>query len=46
LRAAKIAKEFGKQYILKTDGKEYQRIAAVKADRQHFIIPLNFPGSL
>lgn len=31
LRAVKIAKEFGKQYILKTDGKEYQRINDMKA---------------
>lgn len=44
LRAVKIAKEFGKQYILKTDGLEYQRIAAVKATGSSLIIPLNFPA--
>jgi len=43
-RADKIAKEFGKQYILKTDGKEYQDIAAVKATGNSFIIPLTFPA--
>jgi imidazolonepropionase-like amidohydrolase len=42
LRADKIAKEFGKQYIIKSDGKEYQNIAAIKATGSSFIIPLNF----
>jgi imidazolonepropionase-like amidohydrolase len=45
LRADKIAKEFGKQYIYNTDGMEYQRIAAVKALNTSFIIPLNFPAA-
>jgi len=45
LRAAKIAKEFGKQYIFKTDGLEYQRIAAVKATGSTLIVPLNFPSA-
>ncbi|WP_295651456.1 amidohydrolase family protein [uncultured Mucilaginibacter sp.] len=44
LRAAKIGKEFGKQYIFKTDGKEYQRIDAMKATGSAFIIPLSFPS--
>jgi imidazolonepropionase-like amidohydrolase len=44
LRAAKIGKEFGKQYIFKTDGKEYRRIAAMKATGSAFIIPLTFPA--
>ena len=44
LRAAKIGKEFGKQYIYKTDGKEYQRIDAMKALNSSFIIPLSFPA--
>lgn len=43
LRADKIAKEFGKQYIYKTDGKEYRRMDAMKATGGSFIIPLNFP---
>jgi imidazolonepropionase-like amidohydrolase len=43
LRANKIAKEFGKQYIFKTDGQEYRRIDAMKATGSSFIIPLTFP---
>lgn len=43
LRADKIGDEFGKQYIFKTDGKEYQRIAEAKATGGTFIIPLSFP---
>ncbi|MCX2481637.1 amidohydrolase family protein [Pedobacter sp. MC2016-15] len=42
LRADKIAKEFGKQYIIKSSGDEYQRIDAVKATGASLIIPLNF----
>ncbi|NOW98092.1 amidohydrolase family protein [Mucilaginibacter sp. SG564] len=43
LRADKIAKEFGRHYIYKTDGLEYRRIAAIKATGSEFIIPVNFP---
>ncbi len=43
MRAAKIGREFGKQYIYKTDGQEYRRIDAMKATGSSFIIPLNFP---
>lgn len=43
LRANKIAKEFGKQYIFKTDGDEYRRIDAMKATGSSFIVPLTFP---
>lgn len=42
LRADKIAKEFGKQYIIKSTGDEYQRIDAVKATGASLIIPINF----
>jgi imidazolonepropionase-like amidohydrolase len=45
LRADKIAKEFGKQFIYKTDGMEYQRIAAVKALNTSLIVPLTFPAA-
>lgn len=45
LRADKIAKEFGKQYIYKTDGQEYQRIDVVKALNASLIVPLNFPAA-
>ena len=44
LRVAKIGKEFGKQYILKTDGEEYQRIDDMKATGSTFIIPVTFPA--
>jgi len=43
LRADKIAKEFGKSYILKSNGDEYQRIDAVKATGASLIIPISFP---
>lgn len=43
LRADKIAKEFGKQYIIKSTGDEYQRIDAVKTTGASLIIPINFP---
>ncbi|MDB5156703.1 MAG: amidohydrolase family protein [Mucilaginibacter sp.] len=43
LRADKIAKEFGKKYVYKTDGEEYRRLDAMKATGSSFIIPLTFP---
>ncbi|MDF2431836.1 MAG: hypothetical protein JWP44_1467 [Mucilaginibacter sp.] len=43
VRANKIAKEFGKQYIFKTDGDEYRQLDAMKATGSSFIIPLTFP---
>lgn len=43
LRADKVAKEFGKQYIIKSNGDEYQRVDAVKATGATLIIPINFP---
>ncbi len=42
-RADKIAKEFGKSYIIKTGGNEYQRIADIKATAASLIVPLDFP---
>jgi imidazolonepropionase-like amidohydrolase len=42
LRADKIAKEFGKQYIIKAGGDEYQRIAAVKTTGASLIVPISF----
>jgi len=42
LRADKVAKEFGKQYIIKSTGDEYQRIDAIKATGASLIIPINF----
>ncbi|MGZ3874745.1 MAG: amidohydrolase family protein, partial [Mucilaginibacter sp.] len=43
LRANKIGREFGKQYVFKTDGQEYRRLDAMKATGGSFIIPLTFP---
>lgn len=43
LRADKIAKEFGKKYIIKSTGDEYQRLAEVKATGASLIVPLVFP---
>jgi imidazolonepropionase-like amidohydrolase len=43
LRANKIGKEFGKQYIFKTEGDEYRRIDAIKGTACSYIIPLSFP---
>jgi imidazolonepropionase-like amidohydrolase len=43
LRAAKIAKEFNLNYIIKGNGDEYQRISEIKATGNKLIIPLNFP---
>jgi len=42
LRASKIAKEFGLNYILKGAGNEYQRIEEIKKTDAKFIIPINF----
>jgi len=45
LRAAKIAKEFGKNYVLVGNGDEYQRINELKATGSSFIIPVNYPAA-
>ncbi len=43
LRAAKIAKEFGIQYVMKGIGNEFERIEEIKKTNSKFIIPINFP---
>lgn len=43
LRAAKIAKEFGLNYVLKGSGNEFERINEIKNTKASFIIPVNFP---
>jgi len=43
LRAAKIGKEFGLNYILKGSGNEFERIEEIKNTNSKFIIPINFP---
>jgi len=42
LRADKIGKEFGKQYIFKSTGDEYQRIPEIKAIGASLIVPISF----
>ncbi len=46
LRADKIAKEFGVQYIIKGSGDEYQRMDDIKNLKTSFILPLNFPSPM
>ncbi|MFH6936423.1 amidohydrolase family protein [Flavobacterium sp. FlaQc-30] len=43
LRAAKIAKEFGLNYVLKGSGNEFERIEEIKSTNAKFIIPISFP---
>lgn len=43
MRAYRIANEFGKKYILKAGGNEYQRINDMVYTHSTFILPLNFP---
>lgn len=43
LRAAKIGKEFGLNYVLKGMGNEFERIEEIKKTNSKFIIPINFP---
>jgi imidazolonepropionase-like amidohydrolase len=45
LRADKIGDEFGKQFIIKGAGDEYQRIEELKSTEAAFIIPVNFPAA-
>ncbi|MBU3742972.1 MAG: amidohydrolase family protein [Sediminibacterium sp.] len=46
IRAAKIGKEFGAQYIIKGGGNEYQRIAEIAALQSSFIVGLNYPVAM
>lgn len=43
LRAHRIAAEFGRKYILKAGGNEYQRIGEMKQTGATFVLPLDFP---
>ncbi|MEO1438471.1 MAG: amidohydrolase, partial [Bacteroidota bacterium] len=43
LRADKIAKEFGKQYVFVGNGDEYKRAQDLKATGSAFVIPVKFP---
>jgi imidazolonepropionase-like amidohydrolase len=46
LRADRIAKEFGTQYIIKASGYEYQRINEMAATKASFILSLNYPQAM
>jgi imidazolonepropionase-like amidohydrolase len=46
LRADRIAKEFGTQYIIKGGGNEYQRIKDIAATKATYIVSLNFPQAM
>lgn len=45
LRADRVGDEFGKQYIIRGTGDEYQRIAEIKATNAPLIIPVNYPDA-
>ncbi|MEQ9440372.1 MAG: amidohydrolase family protein [Cyclobacteriaceae bacterium] len=45
LRADKLGDEFGKQYIIRGSGDEYQRLAEIKATNASLVVPLNFPDA-
>ncbi len=45
LRADKVGDEFGKQFIIRGFGDEYQRIGEIKATNAPLILPLNFPDA-
>jgi imidazolonepropionase-like amidohydrolase len=45
LRADKIGDEFKVNYIIKTNGTEYQRINEIKAAGNQLIVPINFPDA-
>ena len=44
-RADKVGDEFGIQYIIKTNGTEYQRLKDVAATKAFLIVPLTFPDA-
>lgn len=46
LRADRIGKEFGVQYIIKGGGNEYQRIKEIADTRATYILSLNFPQAM
>jgi imidazolonepropionase-like amidohydrolase len=46
VRADKIGDEFGVQYIIKSNGNEYQRVNEIAATKSTLIVPLNFPMAM
>ncbi len=43
LRAARLGKEFGKTYLIASNGDTYQRLEEIKATGNPLILPLDFP---
>ena len=43
LRASKLGKEFGLNFVLKGSGNEFERMEEIKKTNSKFIIPINFP---
>lgn len=46
LRIQNLAREFGKTYIIKTHGDEYQNINSWKNSNAQLIVPINFPDAV
>lgn len=46
ISADRIGDEFGIQYIIKTNGTEYQRVQDAAATKATFIVTLNFPQAM
>ncbi|MFA0963733.1 amidohydrolase family protein [Roseivirga sp. BDSF3-8] len=46
LRAKKVADEFGKNYIIKGAGDEYQRLNEIKNSGATLIVPVDFPEAM
>ncbi len=45
-RIQKIGKEFSHNYIIKTNGDEYQLISALKKSPSNLVVPVNYPAPL
>ncbi|MEY3158569.1 MAG: hypothetical protein RLZZ49_49 [Bacteroidota bacterium] len=46
LRADRIGDEFGIQYIIKTNGNEYQRVPEIASTGAALIVPVNYPMAM
>ncbi len=44
-RAAKIGYEFGKKYIIKANGNEYEQLNTLKKLKPRLLVPVNFPDA-
>jgi len=46
MRADRIGDEFGVQYIIKTNGNEYQRVSEIASTGASLIVPVNYPMAM